>query len=622
MIGIRIFFFLIFAGIVAYMIFLADQRERGEDPDCNSRYTPYLNSLLLPVCLLVLAAGYFFASGQRSDYGRRLFANLFTITLHLSCYQLILFLLLPLFRRIISARACAALWLLPNYLYLALSDWASVDVPRWVISIPPWLPAVAGGIWAAGFAAVLLWKVAGHLQYRRQLLREAQPITEPEILAIFESERSAAGKKVPSYRLVRTPAAKTPLSIGFSRRSIRIVLPQRDYTPEELHLIFRHELVHLGRGDSLNKFFMAFCTALVWFNPLMWVAMSRSADDLELSCDETVLLEEDEDSRKGYARLLLSTAGESQGFTTCLSVSARALRYRLRRASKPQRRLLGSVVVGAMFFLMASTMGYVAMACDCGTGAEVIFGGQGSEAWELTYLRYSGDGENALYSCTDRQALDSYLAALPLEEALYDVHYESAYCVDLHYLTPQGTLALMLVEGYVRVTPLYGERNSTYYRTTEAIDFPYLRSLLEVREQMEEPQEALPTLGLYFNEEINQGGTWIYAKAVVEQTYVDGKAQDTAYPDNGEVCTVTAPEADHVRIYFSHELLTDPYQVKVENWDHTEGDTVSSAVFQKPYEIPLMPYSAHYTIFATVTDRTVDYDMEFSFDVIRPEENP
>ena len=47
---------------------------------------------------------------------------------------------------------------------------------------------------------------------------------------------------------------------------------------------------------------------------------------------------------------------------------------------------------------------------------------------------------------------------------------------------------------------------------------------------------------------------------------------------------------------------------------------MSSAAFQKPYEIPLMPYSAHYTIFATVTDRTVDYDMEFSFDVIRPEE--
>lgn len=620
MIGIRIFFFLIFAGIVIYMIYLADQREHGEDPDCRSRYTPYLNSLLLPTCLLVLIVGYFFAPGQRSDYGRMLFANLFTITLHLSCYQLVLFLLLPLFRRIISARACAALWLLPNYLYLTFSDWASVDVPRWVISIPPWLPAVAGGIWAAGFAAVLLWKIAGHLAYRRRLLRQAQPITEPEILAIFEAERSAAGKKVPAYQLVRTSAAKTPLSIGFFRCSIRIVLPQRDYTPEELHLIFRHELVHLGREDSLNKFFMAFCTALVWFNPLMWVAMSRSADDLELSCDETVLLEEDEDSRRDYAHLLLSTAGESQGFTTCLSVSARALRYRLRRASKPQRRLLGGVVVGAMFFLMASTMGYVALACDCGTGAEVIFGGQESTAWELTYLRYSGDGESALYSCTDRPALDAYLAALPMEEALYDVHYESSYCVDLHYLTPRGTLVVSLVEGYVRVTPLW-ERSSTYYRTTEAIDFPYLRSLLEVKEQMEVQPEGLPTLGLYFNEEINEGGAWIYAKAVVEQTYVDGEAQGTAYPDNGKMCTVTAPDADHVRIYFSDELLTDPYQVKVENWDHTEGDTVSSDVFQKPYEIPLMPYSAHYKVFATVTDRTTDYDMEFSFDVIRPEEN-
>ena len=115
-----------------------------------------------------------------------MFANLFTITLHLSCYQLILFLLLPLFRRIISARACAALWLLPNYLYLALSDWASVDVPRWVISIPPWLPALAGGIWAAGFAAALSWEVAGHPQYRPQVPREAQPITAPGTPDLFE----------------------------------------------------------------------------------------------------------------------------------------------------------------------------------------------------------------------------------------------------------------------------------------------------------------------------------------------------------------------------------------------------------------------------------------------------
>ena len=157
---------------------------------------------------------------------------------------------------------------------------------------------------------------------------------------------------------------------------------------------------------------------MVWFNPLMWVAMSRSADDLELSCDETVLLEENEDSRRGYARLLLSTAGESQGFTTCLSVSARALRYPPAAGIQAPAPFAWQRGGGRDVLSDGLHHGYVALACDCGTGAEVIFGGQESAAWELTYLRYSGDGETALYTCTDRQALDSYLAALPLEEAL------------------------------------------------------------------------------------------------------------------------------------------------------------------------------------------------------------
>ena len=67
----------------------------------------------------------------------------------------------------------------------------------------------------------------------------------------------------------------------------------------------------------------------------MWMAMERSAQDMELSCDETVLLEADDVTRRRYAGLLLATAGDSRGFTTCLSASASALRYRLRNVSIP-----------------------------------------------------------------------------------------------------------------------------------------------------------------------------------------------------------------------------------------------------------------------------------------------
>ena len=55
---------------------------------------------------------------------------------------------------------------------------------------------------------------------------------------------------------------------------------------EELKLILKHEIVHIAREDSWSKFFLVFCTAMYWFNPLMWYAMKKSAEDMELSCDD------------------------------------------------------------------------------------------------------------------------------------------------------------------------------------------------------------------------------------------------------------------------------------------------------------------------------------------------
>lgn len=76
---------------------------------------------------------------------------------------------------------------------------------------------------------------------------------------------------------------------------------------------------------------------MCWFNPLMWLAMRKSADDLELSCDEIVLEGCSSTTRYQYANLLLKTAGDQRGFTTCLSTTASALRYRLKHVmSLPQ----------------------------------------------------------------------------------------------------------------------------------------------------------------------------------------------------------------------------------------------------------------------------------------------
>ena len=159
------------------------------------------------------------------------------------------------------------------------------------------------------------------------LLTSAEPVMDPGVLRLWEEEQTAfqvkqGYKKDPQpIPLVRSERITTPLTIGLLKNSVCMVLPQKDYTEEEYRLIFQHELTHIGREDNGNKFFLTFCTAMCWFNPLMWIAMRQCAADLERSCDETVLLNADMETKKQYAFLLLKTAGDDRGFTTCLSAS-------------------------------------------------------------------------------------------------------------------------------------------------------------------------------------------------------------------------------------------------------------------------------------------------------------
>lgn len=73
----------------------------------------------------------------------------------------------------------------------------------------------------------------------------------------------------PNVPLYVSPAVSTPLTIGLFKSTTLVVLPTKEYTREELLMIFWHEVVHISREDAWNKFFLMFCTAMCWFNPLM-----------------------------------------------------------------------------------------------------------------------------------------------------------------------------------------------------------------------------------------------------------------------------------------------------------------------------------------------------------------
>src|SRR5699024_8783553 len=140
--------------------------------------------------------------------------------------------------------------------YLLQYDVLQPDRPLVVLTVAPQILYGLGLLWAAGFAAVLGWKLLSHLRFRRRILGLACPMTEPEILALWAAEwqRANLKRKAGAFPLLRSPAVRTPLSIGFFPKSIRVILPDRAYTREELALILRHELIHISREDCGFKF--------------------------------------------------------------------------------------------------------------------------------------------------------------------------------------------------------------------------------------------------------------------------------------------------------------------------------------------------------------------------------
>ena len=63
-----------------------------------------------------------------------------------------------------------------------------------------------------------------------------------------------------------------------------------------------------------------------------------------------------------YAELILSTAGDARGFSTCLSASARGLRYRLRSIVKPEKKRRGILLLSALSFLLVASCGLLCVA--------------------------------------------------------------------------------------------------------------------------------------------------------------------------------------------------------------------------------------------------------------------
>ena len=353
------------------------------------------------------------------------------VMIFLCVYFLLLLALLPLLRKRISARACAVLWMTPAFL-----TWqgrllvTALPLPRRTIYVPrAALPAV-GAVWLAGFLAVGGYYLISHLRFRAWVDEHAAVEWDAAVRELWKRERETLEYKR-EVTLLRADVP-APFSMGRTKRSRCTVLPRRDYTPEELTMIFRHELHHLQRCDVDTKVFLCLCNALCWFNPLVWIATKKAAEDLERSCDEIVAEEMNTAERRRYAKLLLDAAGPGRGCTTCLSAAAGTLRYRLKSIVDTGPRARGTLLLTAAMFLCAMGYGTVSFSDAKGSFSDRIL----PEGTEVRSVIDTRAGKTVFW----------HPEAAPIRAALEDVELEHVAGLR-NPVTPKANVTFSLSDG-------------------------------------------------------------------------------------------------------------------------------------------------------------------------------
>jgi len=105
--------------------------------------------------------------------------------------------------------------------------------------------------------------------------------------------------------IYETDLIQSPFVLGILKPKIYIPVnipnQERDY-------IILHEQTHISRYDHLIKIVAYLILCIHWFNPFAWAAFILMGVDMEMSCDERVLKEVGEKTKKDYSLSLLSMA--------------------------------------------------------------------------------------------------------------------------------------------------------------------------------------------------------------------------------------------------------------------------------------------------------------------------
>ncbi len=155
----------------------------------------------------------------------------------------------------------------------------------------------------AGTAVFLLIILFKNHTLSKRIFGKSSLLSDGFTLALLSNCKQEIGV-TQNVQVYLSSYASTPFLYGIGKPCI--ILPDMDFTTEELQHVFRHELTHWKRHDTWLKCFMLFINAVQWFNPLAYLIRREIDYYCELSCDERVVISMNAEEKRRYCELMLS----------------------------------------------------------------------------------------------------------------------------------------------------------------------------------------------------------------------------------------------------------------------------------------------------------------------------
>ncbi len=154
------------------------------------------------------------------------------------------------------------------------------------------LTVAAMAVWLVGVVVMLLYALVSYLRIHKKVGEAAllqgnvwlcDRVASPFILGVFR------------------PRIFVPSSMGEG----------------DMSYVLAHEKAHLRRKDHWWKPLGFLLLAVYWFNPLLWLAYILLCRDIELACDEKVIKELGQESKKPYAEALINCSVSRKSIAAC-----------------------------------------------------------------------------------------------------------------------------------------------------------------------------------------------------------------------------------------------------------------------------------------------------------------